>query len=95
MAEQGYVFNVGIEPEHFLVVKKEDGSIIVWDPKDVDRLRYPSYDFQSTANSMNYLIDMMDSMARIGWEPYKSDHEDGNGQFEINSMVAFSAWVRA
>ena len=88
LAEQGYVFNVGIEPEHFLVVKKEDGSMIVWDPKDVDRLRYPSYDFQSTANALNYLSDMMDAMACIGWKPYKSDHEDGNGQFEINFIYS-------
>ncbi|MFQ5874405.1 MAG: type III glutamate--ammonia ligase, partial [Dehalococcoidia bacterium] len=33
--EEGYVFNVGIEPEHFLVRRNGDGSISVWDPDDV------------------------------------------------------------
>jgi len=29
---QGYIFNVGMEPEHFLVSRGEDGSIRPWDP---------------------------------------------------------------
>ncbi len=36
--ERGYVFNVGIEPEFFLVVKNADGSIRGWDPHGVDDL---------------------------------------------------------
>jgi len=82
--EQGYVFNVGIEPEHYLVTKKGDGSIAVWDPNDIDNLRNACYDFKGTSNAMNYLRKMMDAMTRLGWEPYQSDHEDGNGQYEIN-----------
>jgi len=81
---EGYIFNVGIEPEHYLVTKKTDGSIDVWDPGAVDNLRYPCYDFKGTANAFDYLRNMMDAMSQIGWEPYQSDHEDGNGQYEIN-----------
>ena len=81
---EGYVLNVGIEPEHFLVTRKEDGSISVWDPNDVDSLEKPCYDFKGICNVMDYLKDMMDGMARVGWDVYQSDHEDGNGQFEIN-----------
>ena len=29
---QGYVFNVGMEPEHFLVSRDENGAIRPWDP---------------------------------------------------------------
>jgi len=86
--QEGYVFNVGIEPEHYLVTKKNDGSIDVWDPKEVDTLRYPCYDFKGTSNAMGYLRKMMDAMSRLGWEPYQSDHEDGNGQYEINFAYA-------
>ena len=32
VAQQGYQFNVGMEPEHFLVTRNEDGSIAPWDP---------------------------------------------------------------
>ena len=28
----GYTFYVGIEPEHFLVTRDDDGAISVWDP---------------------------------------------------------------
>ena len=80
----GYVFNAGIEPEHFLVTRRPNGTIVEWDPKGMDRLRYPCYDFQATANAIGYLRDMMDAMGRLGWDPYQSDHEDANGQFEIN-----------
>ena len=48
----GYVFNVGIEPEHFLVTRNGDGSIKVWDPNDVDTLSKACYDFKGIANVM-------------------------------------------
>ena len=82
--EEGYVFNVGIEPEHFLVTKNEDGSIAIWDPNNVDTLSKACYDFKGIANVMGYLRDMMDGMVRVGWDAYQSDHEDANGQYEIN-----------
>ena len=81
---EGYVFNVGIEPEHFLVTRNPDGSIKVYDPHDIDSLRKPCYDFKGIANVMGYLRDMMDAMRRVGWDAYQSDHEDANGQYEIN-----------
>ena len=80
----GYTFNVGIEPEHHLVTKRKDGSIAIWDPNAVDNLRNPCYDFKGTSNATSYLRKMMDAMTALGWEPYQSDHEDGNGQYEIN-----------
>src|SRR5829696_8627049 len=33
---KGYVFNVGMEPEHFLVTRRPDGTIAPWDPDAVD-----------------------------------------------------------
>ena len=81
---QGYVFNVGVEPEHFLVVRNADGSIAPWDPGQLDSLEKPCYDFKGLAGAMGYLKEMMDGLARICWDVYQSDHEDANGQFEIN-----------
>lgn len=80
--EMGYVFNVGIEPEHFLVVKREDGSIAPADP--TDRLSKPCYDVKGLCNSMAYLRTMIKYMEQVGWDVLQSDHEDANGQFEIN-----------
>ena len=85
---EGYTFNVGIEPEHFLVVRNADGSISVWDPSDVDRLEKPCYDFKGIANAMDYLQEMMDGLDKLGWETLQSDHEDANGQYEINFVYS-------
>ena len=84
LKDDGYVLNLGIEPEHFLVTKNGNGSISVWDPNDIDTLDKPCYDFKGIANVMDYLQDMMVGMQRIGWDTYQSDHEDANGQYEIN-----------
>ncbi len=82
--DEGYVFNVGIEPEHFLVTRNDDGSISVWDPNDIDNLAKPCYDFKGIAGVMDYLRDVMDGMRQVGWDAYQSDHEDANGQYEVN-----------
>ena len=86
--DEGYTFHVGIEPEHFLVKRNEDGSISVHDPDGVDTLEKPCYDFKGIANTTGYLRDVMDGMARVGWDVYQSDHEDANGQYEINFVYA-------
>lgn len=82
--EQGYVFNVGMEPEHFLVTRGEDGRISPWNPDAVDGLAKPCYDFRSMAPAMDYLQELTRSLNELGWGVYQTDHEDGNGQFEIN-----------
>ena len=86
--EEGYVFNVGIEPEHFLVSRRADGTITTWDPNGQDTLEKPCYDYKGISNVMDYLKDMMDGLNKLGWDCYQSDHEDGNGQYEINFAYA-------
>ena len=86
--DDGYVLYVGIEPEHFLVTRNDEGSISVWDPNNVDTLDKPCYDFKGIANVIGYLRDLMDGMARVGWDVYQSDHEDANGQYEINFVYS-------
>jgi glutamine synthetase len=82
--DRGYVFNVGMEPEHFLVTKASDGSISPWNPDDVDSLAKPCYDFRAMAPAMGYLQEIMTSLNELGWGVYQTDHEDANGQFEVN-----------
>ena len=82
--DKGYVFNVGMEPEHFLVTRNEDGSISPWDPDNVDGLAKPCYDFRSMAPAMEYLQELTSSLNQLGWGVYQCDHEDGNGQYEVN-----------
>jgi glutamine synthetase len=85
---KGFVMNIGIEPEHFLVVKKPDGSIAPWDPANVDSLAKPCYDFKAVAPALGYLQDITRYCNSLGWGVYQTDHEDGNGQYEVNFKYA-------
>lgn len=80
----GYTFNVGVEPEHFLVRRRRSGQIVPWDPAAVDTLTKPCYDFKGLAAAADYLRDMNDALRLLNWGVYQSDHEDANGQYEIN-----------
>jgi glutamine synthetase len=82
--KKGYVFNVGMEPEHFLVSRDDNGSIRPWDPDGVDSLAKPCYDFRSMAPAMAYLQDLTQALNALGWGVYQCDHEDANGQYEVN-----------
>ena len=84
VAQQGYQFNLGMEPEHFLVTRNEDGSIAPWDPDSVDHLAKPCYDFRSMAPAMDYLQELTLALNSLDWGVYQTDHEDANGQYEIN-----------
>ncbi|MGD9331939.1 MAG: type III glutamate--ammonia ligase [Desulfobacterales bacterium] len=83
-AEEGYLLNGGFEPEHFLVEKRADGNIRPWDPQGIDVLAKPCYDFKGMCQSMDYLQDIIRHGNQMGFGIYQSDHEDANGQYEIN-----------
>ena len=84
LREKGFVLNLGLEPEHFLVVKNADGTISPWDPGHVDHLAKPCYDFKGIAPALGYLQDITKFCNQLGWGVYQTDHEDGNGQYEVN-----------
>ena len=85
---KGFVFNVGVEPEHFLVVRNGDGSISPWDPDRVDSLNKPCYDFKGISPTMDYLMEITTGLNGLGWKVYQTDHEDANGQYEVNFAYA-------
>jgi len=82
--KEGYVFNGGYEPEHFLFNFNEDGSISGWDPANVDTLAKPCYDVRGISQAADYLQDLMYCLAEVGLNAYQCDHEDANMQYEIN-----------
>ncbi len=86
--EHGYVFNVGIEPEFFLVVRGSDGSLRGWDPHSVDDLSKPCYDYKGISGALGFLRALNDGLNQLGWGVYQSDHEDANYQYEVNFRYA-------
>ncbi|MCH8168464.1 MAG: type III glutamate--ammonia ligase [Proteobacteria bacterium] len=78
-ADKGYRMKTGVEPEYFLI--SADGSDIS-DPRD--RQTKPCYDQSALMRRYDVIKEICDAMLSLGWGPYQTDHEDGNGQFESN-----------
>src|SRR5262249_21358500 len=41
-------------------------------------------DQQSLMRRYDVVAEICDAMVALGWKPYQNDHEDANGQFEMN-----------
>ena len=79
---RGMRFYTGLEPEFSLLKKNERGEIAPCDNSDV--LRKPCYDYKGLSRSREFLERLTDSVKVVGLDVYQIDHEDANGQFEIN-----------
>lgn len=75
----GYRMKTGVEAEYHLIAA--DGQTIS-DAHDVaDK---PCYDQQAVMRRFDVIAEICDAMNGLGWGPYQNDHEDANGQFEMN-----------
>ncbi len=84
LKKEGFVFNVGIEPEFFLVKRNDSGGIDVFDDLGVDTLDKPCYDYKGISQALPIMRELNQHLSAIGWDAYQTDHEDANGQYEIN-----------
>ncbi len=75
----GYRMKTGVECEYFLVTP--DGKAIS-DERDVQEK--PCYDQSALMRRYDVISEICDCMIEFGWGPYQNDHEDANGQFEMN-----------
>ena len=78
-AEKGWRMKTGVECEYFLITP--DGDAIS-DPHDTQEK--PCYDQSALMRRYDVITEICDSMLALGWNPYQNDHEDANGQFEMN-----------
>jgi glutamine synthetase len=78
-AKKGYRMKSGVECEYFLI--NSDGSAIS-DDRDIQAK--PCYDQSALMRRYEVIKAICDSMLALGWGPYQNDHEDANGQFEMN-----------
>ena len=76
----------GIEPEFMLLSRRADGSLGPADP--TDDLDKPCYDYKGLSRTREALDEMVAGLRAVGIDVYQIDHEDGNGQFEINFTYA-------
>lgn len=78
-AAEGMHVKTGIEAEFFLLTPQGDQ---ISDP--FDTAAKPCYDQQAVMRRYDVIREICDYMLDLGWGPYQNDHEDANGQFEMN-----------
>jgi len=76
---KGYQMKTGVECEFHLVSPDAAG---ISDPSDTQAK--PCYDQASLMRRYDVIAEICDAMLALGWKPYQNDHEDANGQFEMN-----------
>ena len=75
----GFQFKTGVEAEYHLITP--EGNAIS-DSRDV--VAKPCYDQQAVMRRYDIVAEICDAMEQLSWGPYQNDHEDANGQFEMN-----------
>ena len=78
-AKDGLHVKTGVEAEFFLLTP--DGEQI---SDEFDIAAKPCYDQQAVMRRYDVIAEICDYMLELGWGPYQNDHEDANGQFEMN-----------
>jgi glutamine synthetase len=86
LAQKGLTLYTGIEPEFMLFRRAADGSVALGD--DTDTLDKPCYDYKGLARSTEFLDKLVSCLKQAGLDVYQIDHEDANGQFEVNFTYA-------
>ena len=76
---KGYRLKTGVEAEFFVL--RADGRAAA---DGGDRQAKPCYDQMALLKQYELIRAISDAMLELGWAPYQSDHEDANGQFEMN-----------
>tara|TARA_Y100001970_G_scaffold251916_1_gene325248 strand:+ start:280 stop:1605 length:1326 start_codon:yes stop_codon:yes gene_type:complete len=79
MSQKKLQMKSGVECEYFLI--SNDGSTIA-DQRDIQSK--PCYDQSALMRRYDLIKEICDCMISMGWKPYQNDHEDANGQFEMN-----------
>ncbi len=86
LAKNGWTLYTGLEPEFSLLHRDENGAIEPMD--DTDTLAKPCYDYKGITRQSVFLEELTESLICAGLDVYQIDHEDSNGQFEINYTYA-------
>ncbi len=78
-AKEDLYVKTGVECEFFLT--KPCGTMI---SDDADTATKSCYDQQALMRRYDVISEICDCMLELGWGPYQNDHEDANGQWEMN-----------
>jgi glutamine synthetase len=83
-ADAGYAFNMGIEPEVYVLRELDDGSVVPLVVEDTHNAPTRGYDLETTILADAFLEPMVEYLDELGWDVYSFDHEGGDGQYEFD-----------
>jgi glutamine synthetase len=86
LKERGLTFYTGLEPEFSLLKRTEDGKVVPFDDTDVQAK--PCYDYKGLTRASEFLEKLVKGLQGAGIDVFQIDHEDANGQFEVNYTFA-------
>jgi glutamine synthetase type III len=78
-AKEGMHVKTGIEAEFFLLTPAGDQI-----SDQFDTAAKPCYDQQAFMRRLDVIREISDYMLELEWGAYQNDHEDANGQWEMN-----------
>jgi glutamine synthetase len=86
-AEAGFVMNLGVETEVYVVQEPETGK--PWNyltpmARSGSLRPTPAYDVECTLDAMGFLDPMVQAMNETGFGVFSFDHEGGDGQYEFD-----------
>lgn len=82
LSDKGWTLNSGLEPEFSLFKRGPAGELLPVDASD--NLAKPCYDYKGLSRSREFLERLVEALQSVDFDIYQIDHEDANGQFEIN-----------
>lgn len=82
LSDKGWTLNTGLEPEFSLFKRGPVGELLPVDESDT--LAKPCYDYKGLSRSREFLERLVEALQSVDFDIYQIDHEDANGQFEIN-----------
>lgn len=82
LSAKGWTLFSGLEPEFSLLRRGVSGQIEPCDASDT--LAKPCYDYKGLSRTRVFLEKLSNALRATGIDVYQIDHEDANGQFELN-----------
>lgn len=80
-AKSGLTFNLGIEAEFFILKTEHEKPTPL---SERDNIGKAAYDVRLLLDNFDVLKELVEAMNYLGWGVYSFDHEDANGQVEID-----------
>jgi glutamine synthetase len=82
LTQRGWALYTGLEPEFSLLKRGVNGKVEPCDASDT--LAKPCYDYKGLSRTRVFLERLSNALRATGIDVYQIDHEDANGQFEMN-----------